>query len=490
MFRRSHSYFLYLASGIAGRAAMLAVLIVMTRFLGAAEYGLFALVVTTGEIMDMIASNWIRIRFLRDEAGRRRIGAVRLGRMLILLAAMTFTACLAAIAISFVVSAPRAAPFALSTAAYITAFAMLRLCLTLMQQQRNHYGFASVELTRAILAPALAIGAAAATQSYFAASLAWSLATGLCATAGVAYLLRTQVRPRLARRGYARALAFGAPVSAVIVLSYSLGWYDRFILDQISGPAAVGVYAAAFALARQPVSLFLNAMNTYTFPRLAETYASSGSPGTAMAQSGLMVSMTGLGVPIAGGLIALSEPLAELILPPELALQAGQIIPVIAAGTLLINLKLFVFDNSFYVTQKTGLLIGYMIPVALTGLGASISLIWLYGLHGAAAAYLLSGTIALIASIAVSRKALPFPILGKRIAGIIAAAVTASAAAYMVSSYASAAGPLVSLVSGGTALVAVYLIALAAMRFPLLGALTEPWTVYGKPVETSGGPAS
>ncbi|MEZ5877066.1 MAG: hypothetical protein R3D43_04465 [Tepidamorphaceae bacterium] len=106
MSRRSPSYVLYLASGIAGRAGMLAVLVVITRFLGTAEYGFFALVVATGEMLDMIANNWIRIHVLREQAGRPLIGSVRMGRTLALYGAMTFAAAMAALIVAYLVDAP------------------------------------------------------------------------------------------------------------------------------------------------------------------------------------------------------------------------------------------------------------------------------------------------------------------------------------------------------------------------------------------------
>ena len=46
-------YPLYFLANIASRASMLVVLIVLTRLLPTAEYGLFALVVTVGEILEM-----------------------------------------------------------------------------------------------------------------------------------------------------------------------------------------------------------------------------------------------------------------------------------------------------------------------------------------------------------------------------------------------------------------------------------------------------
>src|SRR5689334_19590902 len=86
----------YFAANMATRAAMLIVLIVLTRLLSRTEYGLFALVVTTGEILEMASSNWIRIYLLRTESGAKTLRPRRLGRALVLSAGGALVALAAA----------------------------------------------------------------------------------------------------------------------------------------------------------------------------------------------------------------------------------------------------------------------------------------------------------------------------------------------------------------------------------------------------------
>jgi O-antigen/teichoic acid export membrane protein len=62
----------------------------------------------------------------------------------------------------------------------------------------------------------------------------------------------------------------------VTILAQTVGWLDRFILNHALGPASVGLYAAAYALARQPVELFSGSLNPYLSSMLVRSYSSEG----------------------------------------------------------------------------------------------------------------------------------------------------------------------------------------------------------------------
>src|SRR5439155_874297 len=68
------AFLLYFGATLAPRLATLASMLVLTRVLPVAEYGLFVLVVVTGEILESTTTTWIRLLLLRTEAGR---GAAR-----------------------------------------------------------------------------------------------------------------------------------------------------------------------------------------------------------------------------------------------------------------------------------------------------------------------------------------------------------------------------------------------------------------------------
>jgi O-antigen/teichoic acid export membrane protein len=240
-------YPLYFLANIASRASMLIVLIVLTRLLPTAEYGLFALVVTVGEILEMGSSNRVRVYLLRTEAGARKMRPRQLGRALVLSAGGTAAALATSILVAPFISADRMSEMMLAVAVYIAAFALLRTTLTLAQLSRSHVPYAAIETGRALLIVTSTIVAAIIyPNSFLAASLALSFATGICAALGLLAAKRLRVWLILPRGGYLAALSFGIPFLLANCLAYTIGWSDRFVLNYFLGPAAVGVYVAAY----------------------------------------------------------------------------------------------------------------------------------------------------------------------------------------------------------------------------------------------------
>src|SRR6516225_1213368 len=205
-------YPLYFLANIASRAAMLIVLIVLTRLLPTAEYGLFALVVTVGEILEMGSSNWVRVYLLRTEAGAGKMRPRQLGRALVLSAGGTSAALVASMVVAPFISADRMGEMMLAIAVYIGAFALLRTTLTLAQLSRSHIPYAAIETGRALcIVTATIIAAVIYPNSFLPASLALSLAAGTCAAHGLLATKRLRIPLMLPRGGYLAALSFGIP---------------------------------------------------------------------------------------------------------------------------------------------------------------------------------------------------------------------------------------------------------------------------------------
>ena len=120
------AYLLYLAANIGPRLATLILLVVLTRILPADEYGLFALVVTAGEILDMASTGWIRIYMLRTEGGATVLRPRRLGRALGLNLGATSFALVVAAFIVPLISREHEGDLLIAALAYVVAFALLR----------------------------------------------------------------------------------------------------------------------------------------------------------------------------------------------------------------------------------------------------------------------------------------------------------------------------------------------------------------------------
>ncbi len=481
MTTRSTGYFSYFAATVAPRAAMFGLMIVLTRWFPLAEYGFFVLVITVGEILDAVLANWIRIFALRTESARGGLRPYRLGRVLALNAGATLIGAVLAGPIALATVPDRAGAFALALTAYLGGLALVRLALLILQIADRHRAYALVEGVRAVAVVATAILAAdLRSGSFLPASLALSLTSGVIAATALVLALRDLSRPRFTRAGYRAAARFALPLMGVAVLAWVLTWFDRLVINHFLGAAAVGLYAAAYAIGRQPIELLVGPLNTYAFPRLVRAYEAEGAAGLARDQAGMLVSIAMLGAGGAAGLALLAEPLAALLLPAAYRAHVGAILPAVAVGAVLNVVRYAVFDNTLFVLHRNGLQLRAMAVTALAGVPLSVGLIAWLGIPGAGWSFVATAALACAASVLVGNTVLAFRWPVARLARIGVALAAAAAALIAVETWLGEAAPWLVVALAGGAFTIVYAGVLTLLRISVVGALIAPWAQGGE----------
>lgn len=469
------AFLLYFGANLAPRFAMLASMLVLTRLLPLAEYGLLALVVTTGECLESITATWIRLLLMRTEAGHgaARRGALHRARRLTLGAVLVSAAI--AVPVGILLEGDRAAAFAGATIAYVVSFALLRFLLTLLQIGERHAAYHRIELLRtASIVAATILGPLIDSGSFLPTSLAMSGGAALIAVWGLLQLPAPAGR-KTRRLRLGPALAFGAPIVLSFTVTLALRSAGQYALEAVLGLAAVGIYAAASGLARQPVELVTGALNTYTYPLLLRRQASAGPLGVAEAQTGILLTVTALGAGLVALTFAVAEPVVALILPEAYRAASAQIMPWVALGTFGFAVKQFVFDNCFHVTKRNWLqLASSAVPAAL-GIAVTIGFVAAYGLAGAGPAYAVISGLSLAVSAVASRRVLAFPVPLPRIAGIAVSAALAGGVAWAAGPVLSAGGTLGVLVGSASIFAGLYLAALACVGFSITRLIAVPW---------------
>ncbi|WP_298956998.1 lipopolysaccharide biosynthesis protein [uncultured Methylobacterium sp.] len=473
------AYILYFLANLAPRALMFVLLIVLTRLMPMGEYGLFVLVVTTGEICDMALGNWVRVFALRSEGAGGRVRPRRLGRLVALTVGMTAVSLVFAVG-SGLLRHDQGFAFALAVSAYLLAFAPLRLSLILLQIRRMHRTYAAVEALRA--AGTLAAASAAtllAGPGFLAATLGLAGATLLAGLVGLVRAMRGVARPQRARTGYGAAIAFGLPVMLASLLAYTIGIVDRYAVDLLMGPHAVAVLAAAYSLARQPVDLFLGPLNAYAFPHLVRLYEQEGAAATGRAQAGLIATLTIVGGAIVSGLSLLAVPLLAVALPADYREEGAVLIPWIAVGSLAIATKFFIFDNAFHLSKRTWLQPPAMTPPALFGILLCFLLIPRLGILGAGISYALASLAACTLTALITRRIIPIPMPWRALARVAAANLGGCLALVAVRGALDPFGPVAVLVGGTLAFVAVYAGLLHLFGIAVRRVVETPWAPLG-----------
>lgn len=437
---QNYGYPLAITGGIASRIATLAILVLLPSHIGLREYGYFVLIITIGEIIEMTSSNWYRILLVRQGVNQAEHKETSTGNtdtrrfkisFAAIIIAMTAIALTGAIFLAPVFSPNHnSAQFTIAIAAYVFAFAFFKLLVAVLQAQKRQQLIGVLELFRGVLMSILVIAAITLQPpSFFYPALALSAAALAAAVAGLASAWREL--PALMRQilKHNAFVSVGLPVIIATILTFQLGWFDRLIIQSQLGPETVGLYVAVAAIARQPIDLVLNALNTQTFPIMMERGELAARNAKQHAAS-ILTSACILGVGGAAAIIALTNPLVAAVLPAFNGAQAAMLIAPIAIGSVCLGLKHFVFDNIFHAHGNNWLMLKWFAIISTASLLAAAGAIHWFGVIGAAFAFLGGCVFALISSAIVSRYIWTFPIPVLAIGKVCLAATMAALPIY------------------------------------------------------------
>jgi O-antigen/teichoic acid export membrane protein len=308
-----------------------------------------------------------------------------------------------------------------------------------------------LEFLRAILQLMLPIAAMLLVHGSF-------LVVSLASSAGV--LVAGLVALRLATRGIAvgpprfthrELFALGIPLIATAIVSFGLNSAERVLLKIYYDAGAVAVFAAVYALARQPIDTIANAINIGAFPEMVSRFDQDGPAAAGRFLSHQMALMARLTFPIVAMLVALGPDVGGLLLPANYHQNLGLLFPIIGLSVLCANFTSFVFENVFHAHKKPWLLIVVMAPGSAATIGLSLLLIPAYAEIGAALA-LAGGTLTtLIATAALSHRLTPVPIPLRELMISLGVALATGAAAFIASALLGDAWSLFKLAAGGMA---------------------------------------
>lgn len=450
------STLIYAPAILLTRISALLLLVIVTRLIDQTEYGLLTLVVTVGEMTDIAVTNWLRIALLRlGGKGHVSRGSLKLAGQVLL--ASTTVALIVSVVASALIVPERWVEFSIAVGSYLIAGAVGRFALTVLQMQQRHSVYSMLEFLRAVLQLALPVGAIVLfPDSFLTVSLGSSLGVLIAGiVAGVMASRRVVAGPP--RFTHKEFFALGVPLVIMALVGFGLNSAERLFLKIYYDASAVAIFAAAYALARQPIDMVANAINMGAFPEVVSRFDEEGPAASGRLLSQLMALMIRLCLPIAAMLIALSNDITQLMLPSEYHGRFGLLFPIIAFSVLCANLTSFVYGVVVHAHKRPWLLIVANAFGSVATIGLSLLLIPRMAEVGAALALAGGSLMGLIACFVISERLTPVPVPWRD----ISVSVVISFATGLVASIASAMladlPAVFSLVAGGTAGAVVFL---------------------------------
>jgi len=432
------------------RLSALLMLVIATRLIDQTEYGLLTLVVTVGELTDSAVTGWLRIALLRlGGKGEISNGSVKLAARVLVVT--TLCGLVVSAGASLLIAPERWVDFAIAVGTYLTVGALSRFALTLLQMQQRHSAYSLLEFLRAFLQLALPVGAILLIHgSFLSVSLASSLAVLIVGSVALALASR-RVTIGPSRFTHRELFALGIPLIAAAIVSFGLNSAERVLLKLYYDAGAVAVFAAVYALARQPIDTISNAINMGAFPELVSRFDTEGSEAAGRFLAHQMALMARLTFPVVAMLVALSTEIGGVLLPADYHEDLGLLFPLIALSVMFSNFSSFVYQNVFHAHKKPWLQMVALVPGSVATIGLSLLLIPAYAEIGAALALAGGMLVSLAAAATVSRQLTPVPIPYADVATSLAVAIATGIAAWTASALFGDSWALLKLAAGGMA---------------------------------------
>jgi O-antigen/teichoic acid export membrane protein len=396
----------YLSSSIVSAALGLLSVVVFTRALSDAEYGIYVVGTSTAGILSAILFAWVRLAVLRFQSEGKSVDIRATALCAYTLAAIASPIFLGAAALFTNASATRI----LATAVFTLGLGLFDISQEISKAQQKTRTFMAGAILRSCSAFLLCI-----------ASVALGFGgVGQLAAAGTAFFVTSAILSRSIWRGplapidttqLKRFMRYGVPI-ALSGLVYSFhAALDRLIVAGVLGEAAAGQYGAAADLVRQIILVPATSVTSAALPLAVAAFAQGGIIAARPHLERSAELLFAVLLPAAIGLALISADVANVILGPDFRATAGAIMPILCFAWLFQAISQSFVHTSFHLAQRPLLLVCHGTATLAINVVATIILVSRFAFVGAALALVLSEAFGALLGLALTRFACPLPLV-------------------------------------------------------------------------------
>jgi O-antigen/teichoic acid export membrane protein len=459
---------LYLPAQIVGPLAQLVAMIVWTHVVDEPTLGVITLITATHELLQIAFLAWwsqYALRFLDRYHDDGQVARFHRTENAVLIASSIIQS-LVVLVMLFTIIAPDAdTRLVVATVAYVIT-RTLNLYIGDRARVRHQIGVYTIQVT---VGPALGFAIGLILIQFVDHSAAWPLAGYAIAQLAAALI----VLPRLAcgrglwpldRDIISHALHYGTP----LIISGALSWIglnaSRFVVNQMLGVAAAGLFAVGYGLGQRAATFAAMLVTAAAFPLAVKSMERHGGK-VAMRQlannSALLIAIL---APCVTGVFMLRVEIVHLLIAPSFQAVTLAILPLSVLAGSIRSLRAHFVDQTFLLHNRTGLLA--VVAAIDAGVTVLLSFVFVHywELTGAAGATVVAALVAAIASFAIafSRFGLTLPL--EHIVPLVAATAIMAVLLKMLPEASSIFALTTHIVLGGT----TYVVALSALYLPSL----------------------
>jgi O-antigen/teichoic acid export membrane protein len=388
----------------------LAAVALYTRLLGPDEYGRYALIFAGAMLANAVFFQWLRmglLRFLPACSDRKEVLLSTMAGGFLSLVAITGV--IGGFMVLLWPDPSLRGPIALGIGFFwLSGWFEINLELARSQLAPLRYGLIST--AKAVLA--LCIGGLLAFVGLGAAGILIGQMAGIALP--IPWLLKRDWKgislDLFDRQVFRQLLLYGLPLTGTFALTFITSSSDRFMLGWMLGADAAGLYAVGNDFATQSLQVLMMTVNLAAFPIAVRTLEQKGveAARSQMAQNGIM--LLGISLPAAAGVALLAPNISKVLFGQAYREVASILIPWIVLGTFLSGIRMYYFDQSFYLAKTTTQQIWVVLASALTNVAMNLLLIPSFGIFGAAYSNVIAFATALVLSWVIGKKHFRLPL--------------------------------------------------------------------------------
>ena len=407
-------------------------LILITKFIGVGEYGIYALVVTTSGVLFLFVSLMFPsglIRFLPGEKDRKVISATfvsvllvsLLGGAIVMLATHFFSDTLAT-KIFHDVKARTYLYIIVAKLLFDSWHGILFSYFRILEQVKRYlkYYISYNLVNMALIAAAV----------FWKGDLLYVFLALLLNSIMISVLLSVIF---LREQGWAKPdleivkpyLSFCLPLIVPQIMYWVITLSDRYIIAYFWGAKEAGIYDAAYNLPLL-VAGVNNAVWFVLMPVVARLWNTGDYEKVKRYFSWSVKLFAILGIPMTFGLVMLSNPLLNIISTAEVAQEGWKVVPFVSLSH--ISYVIYGYGADVFVLQRRPKMIAYfMSAAAAVNLIGNFLLIPGYGIIGAAISTLIAYSLLALISVISIKRVFTFPVQWSFIAKAVLASLVMTA---------------------------------------------------------------
>ncbi|WP_409431981.1 lipopolysaccharide biosynthesis protein [Litorimonas sp. RW-G-Af-16] len=403
----------YLPVNLANIVVSFGTIVVLTRLLGSAEFGRYAIAMITVQFVHMGIFTWMEAAMARFQARAERENDVR-SHLKTLYTLGAITGLIGGITLISVVFLLPLSPQMTTVLAVALGSTALQIIFNLgMEAHKAAHRVKRYSFTysgQTLLSFTLGILLVLFTPLREVAPFVGILLGLICFIAIDLTFMLTRMRGGTYQADKTKIyFAYGMPICLSLLLTYALNSADVYIIAAILGEASAGQYNAGYNLANRSLEILFIWIAMAVTPMAVTAFEKQGSAQSIEIMKTYGASLLWIALPAATGIALVSQD-AGFILGESVRAEAVTVMPLIAFAGMINGFMNYYVQRAFMLSGKTGAFAWAMVPPVLLNIGLNLWLIPQFGLMGAVYATVISYALGLIIAIVMARRSYPLPL--------------------------------------------------------------------------------